>query len=498
MTFFNALLRTSVLVATFALAACGGEEEAGTTSDRTSNTAPVISGAPDTTARVGEVYVFEPSATDAEGDTLTFSIRNRPGWATFSPITGRFTGTPPPAAMARYRNIEISVTDGTNTASLPPFDLNVDTSGTPPVNSPPTIGGTPSTSVVAGNAYSFTPTASDPDGDTLVFSVAGAPSWAQFNAGTGRLSGSPTEGDVGTTAGIVITVDDGTVTRSLPPFSIDVTSPPPPPPVNRPPVISGSPPTTVTAGQAYSFTPTASDPDGQVLRFGIAHLPAWATFDEVTGRLSGTPGSTGTHSNIVISVSDGTDSATLPAFTIQVTAANRPPVISGTPASVVTAGQPYGFTPTASDPDGQALTFSITGRPTWANFNASTGRLSGTPGAAGTYRDIVIRVTDGIATVSLPAFSITVEAPRTGSATLRWTPPTLNEDGSPINNLDGYRIYYGTNSSDLSTVLDVPDPGMTSAVVEGLTPATWYFALRAYNTLNVESALSNIASKTIQ
>jgi hypothetical protein len=115
----------------------------------------------------------------------------------------------------------------------------------------------------------------------------------------------------------------------------------------------------------------------------------------------------------------------------------------------------------------------------------------------GTYPDISITVSDGTNAATLPGFSIMVAAPTIGSATLRWVPPTSNEDGTPINNLSGYRIYYGTNSANLSMVLQLPNPGLTSAVVENLSPATWYFAVKAFNSLNVESSFSNIASKTI-
>jgi hypothetical protein len=178
---------------------------------------------------------------------------------------------------------------------------------------------------------------------------------------------------------------------------------------------------------------------------------------------------------------------------------NRAPTISGAPATSLTTGQTYSFQPTATDPDGQTLTFSIANRPAWASFNTSTGRLTGTPSSAqtGTFAGISITVTDGTASASLPAFSITVSAPQTGSATLRWTPPTQNEDGTPIDNLSGYRVYYGTSTSNLTQVLTIPGASITSAVIENLTPATWYFALKAYNSSNVESSFSNIASKTI-
>jgi hypothetical protein len=58
-------------------------------------------------------------------------------------------------------------------------------------------------------------------------------------------------------------------------------------------------------------------------------------------------------------------------------------------------------------------------------------------------------------------------------------------------------VYYGTNSANLGTTLDIPNAGIATAVIENLSPATWYFAVKAYNTANVESSLSNLASKTI-
>ena len=180
-------------------------------------------------------------------------------------------------------------------------------------------------------------------------------------------------------------------------------------------------------------------------------------------------------------------------------ATNRAPTISGVPTTSIVTGQTYSFQPTAADPDGQALTYSITNRPSWASFNVSTGRLTGTPSSAqtGTFAGIVITVSDGTASASLRAFSITVTAPTTGTATLRWTPPTQNEDGTRIDNLAGYRVYYGTSTSNLNQVLTISGASITSARIENLYPATWYFALKAYNAANVESSFSNIASKTI-
>jgi hypothetical protein len=163
-------------------------------------------------------------------------------------------------------------------------------------------------------------------------------------------------------------------------------------------------------------------------------------------------------------------------------------------------GTAYSFQPTASDPNGNTLTFSITNAPSWATFSTTTGRLQGTPTAAnvGTFSNIVIRVSDGTATTALPAFNITVLAVASGSATLSWTPPTTNTDGSPLTNLAGYRVYWGPSAGTYPNSVTVNNPGLSSYVVSNLAPGTYHFTVTAVNSSGVESARSNSGSKTIQ
>ena len=256
------------------------------------------------------------------------------------------------------------------------------------------------------------------------------------------------------------------------------------------------------AGQAYLFKPNASDPEGQALRFSVQGLPAWAVLDTTTGTLSGTPDVTrvGTYSSIIVTVTDaGNASASLAPFSIEVIG-NRPPTIGGVPAGNATVGQSYSFTPNASDPEGQKLTFSInSSKPGWAQFDAATGRLYGTPTDinVGTYSNIAISVSDGSNRTYLPTFSIAVQKPVSGIAELSWTPPTANVDGTPITNLAGYRVAYGQSASSLTQSIDIPSREITSATIENLSAGTWYFAVKAYTTSAVESELSNLAQKTI-
>jgi hypothetical protein len=205
----------------------------------------------------------------------------------------------------------------------------------------------------------------------------------------------------------------------------------------------------------------------------------------------------------LIRVSDGKATTSLSAFSIAVSAgssSNTAPRISGTPATSVGVGSAYSFTPSASDANGDALTFSVSNRPTWATFNTSTGRLSGTPTSAqaGSYSNIVIRVSDGKTTASLPAFSIAVSEVSNGSATLTWTAPTRNSDGSTLSNLAGYRIVHGTSASALNRTIQVSNPGLTTYVVSNLSAGTHYFAVRAYTSSGSESSNSSVASKTIR
>ncbi len=159
-------------------------------------------------------------------------------------------------------------------------------------------------------------------------------------------------------------------------------------------------------------------------------------------------------------------------------------------------GASYSFTPTATDPDGNVLAFSISNKPTWATFNTSTGALIGTPSTAGTYANIVITVSDGTASASLTSFAITVTA--TGNATLSWTAPTLNTDGTALTDLAGYTIYYGTSASNLSNTVSVNSPSTSSYTVTALiTGRTYYFAIASVNTAGISSDLSSVASKTI-
>ncbi|WP_338018308.1 Ig-like domain-containing protein [Vibrio navarrensis] len=341
------------------------------------------------------------NGSDVEGSSLSYQVATAPvnGSVTIMGNQAVYTGN---SNFFGQDSFTYSVSDGelTSEAALVTITLSN-------VNDAPVISGSPSTQVDEDSAYQFVPQASDNDpADTLTYSIANKPSWATFDTATGALSGTPSNSDVGTHAGIVISVSDGSVLASLPAFAITVNN------VNDAPVISGSPATQVNEDSAYLFTPQVSDVDSQAFTFSITNKPAWASFDTATGTLSGTPSNddVGTYPRIVITVSDGSATATLNTFSIVVNNVNDAPSISGTPALTVNQDSAYRFAPQAGDVDSSSLSFSISNKPTWASFNTATGVLSGTPANehVGTTENIVITVSDGELSASLAAFNLTV------------------------------------------------------------------------------------------
>ena len=179
---------------------------------------------------------------------------------------------------------------------------------------------------------------------------------------------------------------------------------------------------------------------------------------------------------------------------------NSSPQISGAPLASVNTDNAYSFTPTANDPDGDALSFSVTGLPVWANFDTTNGRLSGTPqeGDVGVFSDIVISVSDGELSASLASFSVTVDAVSLGSVTLSWTPPLENTDGTALTDLAGYNIYWGPSPGNYPNSVKIDNGTVSTYIVDNLAPGTYEFVATSFNVAGTESSFSNSATRVVQ
>jgi hypothetical protein len=174
-------------------------------------------------------------------------------------------------------------------------------------------------------------------------------------------------------------------------------------------------------------------------------------------------------------------------------------VVQGVPSTAASIGAVYSFLPTVVEAGAGTLAFDIANKPAWATFSKTTGQLQGTPtpNDVGTSDNIVIQVTDGTNFTTLPVFSITVPAVALGSATLSWTPPTQNTDGTMLRGLGGYKVYWGTAADDLSNSKTIQNGGLTTYVLENLAPGKYYFAMTAIDQAGIEGKRSLPASKTI-
>ena len=140
-------------------------------------------------------------------------------------------------------------------------------------------------------------------------------------------------------------------------------------------------------------------------------------------------------------------------------------------------------------------------KPTWATFSTVTGKLSGTPTAAqkGTYSNIKISVSDGKASASLAAFTVTVKEAtiEKRETTLSWTAPTENTDGTPLSDLAGFIIVYGDQSTALTQSVRLDNPSLDTYIFQDLPDGTHYFAIKAFTASGAESATSTVVSKKI-
>ncbi|MDR4497252.1 MAG: fibronectin type III domain-containing protein, partial [Candidatus Scalindua sp.] len=291
------------------------------------------------------------------------------------------------------------------------------------------------------------PTATDLDGDALTFTYSG---WMSSNSYTTSYN------DAGVHT-VTVTVSDGSLTDSQAVMVTVKNS-------NRKPVLNPIANIVVNEGVTISLNPTATDPDGDALTFTYS---GWMSSNSYTTSYD----DAGVHT-VTVTVSDGslTDSKNV---TITVINANRAPVLNPIANIVVNEGDTVILNPTATDPDGNALTFTYSG---WMSSKSYTTSYND----AGVHT-VTVTVSDGSMTDSQD-ITITVNE-GTVQVTLKWDPNT-EED------LAGYKIYYSNSAGIYDSSVDVGN--QTSYTVSGLVSnKTYYFAATAYDSSGNESDYSD-------
>ena len=289
-------------------------------------TAPTFTSTPVTDATVGEAYSYRVTATDADGDALSFSTNTLPDWLSVDPgppNDGAVTleGTPTAGDVGTY-DIRIRVTDG---------DENVDQRFTITVReaTPPPTAADDAADAGAGETVTIDVLDNDAGEDLRVTAVADPPGGAATITGGARtVRYTPDPGFSGTDSfTYTVTDEDGRTATA----TIRVTVAPPPPPPNGAPTAAADTYGT-DAGEPLTAPPPGvlgndSDPDDDPLSAVLASGPANGALDlRADGSFTYTPAAdfAGTDS-FTYRASDGTATSAPATVTITVAAVNGPP-----------------------------------------------------------------------------------------------------------------------------------------------------------------------------
>jgi hypothetical protein len=336
----------------------------------------------------GDIVSYQLAFNDPDGDTLVFSQNGLPAELSLNESTGLITGSFGfDSATSNPYSVNVAVVDPSGLSSGPqPFTWTVLNTNRPPVIAP-----IANQANAEGQPVSVLVTASDPDGDLVItYGASNLPPGVSINPLTGVISGVLTFESAGNYT-VTVTASDGNGptgigTRT---FNWLVTN------VNRPPV-AFAPPRSNAEGDTVSYTITASDLDEDTLSYSATGLPNGISIDPATGTLTGTLANdtAGIH-NVVITVSDGSATATAP-FIWTITNVNAAPVVINPGDQVDPENTSVSLQIVATDADGDTLQYSATGLPPGLSINASTGRITGflDYDSSGIY-SVTVTVTDG-------------------------------------------------------------------------------------------------------
>ena len=166
---------------------------------------------------------------------------------------------------------------------------------------------------------------------------------------------------------------------------------------------------------------------------------------------------------------------------------------SGAGAAAAT-GSASASTPAASSSSGSSTSQATTAGSTSSGGTSGTSGTSG--GASGGASGGTSGGTSG-STSGSGSTPPTSSTPTTGNATVSWSAPTTNTDGSALTDLAGYHIYYGTSATALTRSVNISSTATTSYELQNLASGTWYFAVTAVTNTGTESAPSAVVSKTV-
>ena len=425
------------------------------------NDAPVMTSAAVTDATEDEAYTYAATATDIDGDTLTWSLTEFPEGMAIDASSGVISWTP--ADGVETANVTLVVADA-DVSATQTFTITVSA-----VNDAPIITSIGTQAATEGVEFTYTVVASDIDtGDVLAFSLTGEPAGMTIDSVTGVITWTPGNGAVDSS--VTVNVFDGTVT-STKTFTITIGA------VNDAPVITEGEAATLTTDEDVVgnlvLNATDADTDAANITWSIASAASNGTANVSGTGLSQTvsysPNADFNGSDsFTVSISDGSLTDTI-TVNVTVNAVNDAPVINSAANTRATEGEVYTYTPTASDVESDTLTWSLTQSPEGMTIDANSGVISWTPANGVTSADVTVQVADAEANAT-QSFTVTVggvnDAPTITETTAAIT---TNEDTSGTvtlnaTDIDGDTITWSVGSAAANGVATVSGTGLSQVV----------------------------------
>jgi large repetitive protein len=363
----------------------------------------------------GAVFTYRSHAVDNNADPLTYSLINAPTGMTVDATTGVVVWNPTLKQVENYYqelaaeqarltaigrgayartkvefNTYLRVSDGVGGQALQLLKLEL-----LPNNRTPIFTSTPTTTTPQiGKLFEYTPTAVDPDADSISYSLIGNfnPTGVTVDPTTGKVTWTPTAAQIGSQQ-IALQVTDTQGGSSIQKLDLNVINPI----ANRPPVISSSPRTQTGSGQLYVYQIAASDLDGDKLTYTLTNPPSGMVINANTGLITWTPNAAQAGvKNVDITVSDGTlTTHQTYALTVGNIAINHSPEITSTPSLITNLDKTYSYQLTGKDSDNDTLIWSLDNAPKGMVIDAQTGIVKWNPTSLqlGSHT-IAVRLTD--------------------------------------------------------------------------------------------------------
>ena len=374
------------------------------------NHGPEITSVPVGPAYTDEVWQYHIVATDSDNDTLTYTLiqpATPPATVNFNSTTNTLTWTP--LAGEQDRSFTIQVSDGNGGVTTQSFTI-------PAVrrNTAPEITSIPSGPAVEGELWTYTIGATDPESDTLTYSLVSPetlPAGVSFDASSGTISWTPVSSQNPDGLSFTVRADDGFGAYAEQSFTVPVVSPPTPPVGGGTlPEITSTPTGPVYQDELWNYNVTYDELDGDPnITFNVEIDAAGEDISiDANGLVSWMPAAQGRFT-ITVTVDDNADGVATQTFDVDVQIHNLPPEITSTPTTNIRVNEYWSYLVQATDPNGDTLTYSLDqdSLNRGMSIDSTTGRILWTADSVGEF-PVEVTVDDGFGLTTVQSFTIGV------------------------------------------------------------------------------------------